>query len=305
MRLSQRPRPSRTFGQCAAEALSADSVGFQCTAEALSADSVGFQIPSTTTTPENSRGSRYTSRGCRARSAEPITATAISSDLALSGIHPGVVVDSAGATVRRNRKQPWWRAIVHSCPDRARPAAAGDASHDPSMIHVIERQVVVPHANATENSPISAALSNGSAVIETSSLDAALCGRRWPRRRRQGSPDAGHALDPTAPRPIVAATPLGFPCGSPPGRSSERLERARPGSLGRAVEAQALPGTAGSGTRRPQITFPPPEEPTGGFCCPEATLPVHRQLIPGRRGPRWGWRRPSGRRRCPRTGRST
>ena len=43
-------------------------------------------------------------------------------------------------TVRRNRKQPWWRAIVHSCPDRARPAAAGDASHDPSMIHVVERQ---------------------------------------------------------------------------------------------------------------------------------------------------------------------
>ena len=45
VRLSQRPRPSRTFGQC--------------TAEALSAVSVGFQIPSTTTTPENSRGSRY------------------------------------------------------------------------------------------------------------------------------------------------------------------------------------------------------------------------------------------------------
>jgi len=43
-------------------------------------------------------------------------------------------------TVRRNRKQPWWRAIVHSCPDRARPAAAGDASHDPSMIHVVERK---------------------------------------------------------------------------------------------------------------------------------------------------------------------
>ena len=135
-----------------------------------------------------------------------------------------------------------------------------------------------------------------------------------PRRRALRTPLAApapsritgrHALDPTAPRPIAAATPLGFPSGSPPGRSSERLERARPGSLGRAVEAEALPGTAGSGARRPQITFPPPEEPTGGFCCPEATPPVHRQLIPGRRGPQWGRRRPPGRRRCPRTGRST
>lgn len=63
-------------------------------------------------------------------------------------------------------------------------------------------------------------------------------GRRWLRLRRQGSTDAGQAVDPTPPRLVAGVAPLGF-------------ERARPVSLGRAVQAEALPGVARSAARRP------------------------------------------------------